>query len=116
MLILIGGSLLPSHPRNWGPTTVAIAAQREGAAWRPAKSPWLQPYVNVRNRMQMASQGCRTRAKCSSVFSLSWVHCSGASEARPAVRPVQDALEEGLGAPWRPGWPFLLSSGIPSGS
>lgn len=60
MLILIGGSLLLSRPPNWRPTAVAVAAQREGTAWRPAKSPWLQPYTNLLNRMQMVSQGCRT--------------------------------------------------------
>ena len=109
-----------SHPRNWGPTTVAIAAQREGAAWRPAKSPWLQPYANLLNRMQMVSQGCRTRAKCSSVFSLSWVQRRFRGQALSAAGSgclggrARSAVETWLAFPPEQRHPFwLLRPGLP---
>ena len=103
------------------PTLVTGDQQQWPSQPRGRAQPGDQPSPLGSNLTQTCSTECKWFRRdagpglSARLFSAS-PGCSGASEARPLVRPVQDALEEGLGAPWRPGWPFLLSSGIPSGS
>lgn len=122
MLILTGGPLLLSRPRNWGP-------QQWPSQPRGRAQPGDQPRPLGSNLTQICSTECRwfhrdagPRATCSSVFSLPWALSSSrvTGQARSAAGSgclggrAWSAVETLLAFPPEQQCPFwLLRPGLP---